>query len=376
MDSQLTPALRDSEGWYVTELAFSLIVAYIQPQSPLSPSQTAADLDSFAPDKRSLRASKTAESNTSFLLEFWQTVLVIARQVPYDHSAQTRLVQLVAELKSISTMSSEVDKIPPNFLLWHRHTLSDHHEQIHREIWSRLERLENSIQESWQGKQSSPSLVLDNHNTSQVSGPLTKSTVPSAQEDSFEPFQEWININSLIFRLFGAGLIPWYYFATWTLRGALESEDTSSPKDLVESGIRASAQWIEHSAVPLWRVLREVEADEKDQEGFASTLFTGTEVLSIKRWIFWKQRFQAFGEAEAEEQVKKLAIRVTSIMNDVDGHLGTKEEENRVENELEASVRMAISPISKLTILRLRVPQFYVHFMLIRMRSSPRSYFI
>lgn len=80
MDSQLTPALRDCEGWYVTERAFELIVAFIQPQSPASPSQTAADLDDLTPDKRRLRDGETAGSNTSFLLEFWQTVLIIARQ--------------------------------------------------------------------------------------------------------------------------------------------------------------------------------------------------------------------------------------------------------------------------------------------------------
>jgi hypothetical protein len=66
-------------------------------------------VDDLAPDKRALRDEETAECNESFLLEFWQSVLDIARQVPFNHSAQTRLVQLAVELQKIPRKSIEVD---------------------------------------------------------------------------------------------------------------------------------------------------------------------------------------------------------------------------------------------------------------------------
>lgn len=107
MSAQLELTLRDSDPWIVAKQAFDLLSDYIQPDSPISPGQVAAQLNSLSPGQRVLQDGEEAEEPASFLLEFWETLVSVARQVPFDHPSQQRLVELVVSLEELASESDE-----------------------------------------------------------------------------------------------------------------------------------------------------------------------------------------------------------------------------------------------------------------------------
>ena len=79
MATHLDLALRDDDPWIVAKKAFDIVAAYLQPDSPASATETAASLDALTPSKRQLSEGEKAEQPGSFLLEFWETYVVIVR---------------------------------------------------------------------------------------------------------------------------------------------------------------------------------------------------------------------------------------------------------------------------------------------------------
>lgn len=107
MSAKLELSLKDSDPWIVAKQAFDLISDYVQPDSPISPGQAAAQLNSLSPGQRVLQDGEEAEEPASFLLEFWETLVSIARQIPYDHPSQESLVKLVVGLNELSSESDD-----------------------------------------------------------------------------------------------------------------------------------------------------------------------------------------------------------------------------------------------------------------------------
>lgn len=130
MTSDLTLSVRDDDPWHVSKTVFDVLNAFINCQDQPDNLDAAKQLDALAPSNRDLREDERAGSHVSFLLEFWEPFLKTARQVPHDHEAQGRLVELVAALKGLGIKDAKSD----------------------RSIWTSLGGLENCIQESWSGK--------------------------------------------------------------------------------------------------------------------------------------------------------------------------------------------------------------------------------
>ncbi|OQV10035.1 hypothetical protein CLAIMM_14090 [Cladophialophora immunda] len=130
-------AIKGGGQWIVTDTIFNIIVAYVQPSSPASALDTAVILDSLTPSKRRLVEGEKAEQPGSFLLEFWETFLCLAQQVPYDHPSQERLVQLVMELQSLENESVELNlfTILGNI--------------VGASMWTHLERFDNVLADMW-----------------------------------------------------------------------------------------------------------------------------------------------------------------------------------------------------------------------------------
>jgi hypothetical protein len=80
----------------------------------------------------------------------------------------------------------------------------------------------------------------------------------------------------------------------------------------MECKAMASGKWMEHAGGPLSRVLIEREANEKDVQSFRSTLFTGPKVFSTERWDFWREKWQAWSAAKAEELGKRSVVNETT----------------------------------------------------------------
>lgn len=112
MAAQLQLTLRDLDTWLVAKQAFDRISDYVQPDSPITPDQVAHQLNSLTPGQRVLQDGEEAEDPISFLLEFWEIFVTIARQVPYDHPSQERLVELITGLGELASQSDQATVSP------------------------------------------------------------------------------------------------------------------------------------------------------------------------------------------------------------------------------------------------------------------------
>ena len=91
-------------------------------------------------------------------------------------------------------------------------------------------------------------------------------------------------------------MVPWYYLGIWTLREAFEKGEETN-KDVRESYISASAQWMLHAGSNLCRLFEEHTASEVEMGPLSSALFGGDEVFSQKRLQFWLDKFALAGES-------------------------------------------------------------------------------
>ena len=120
--------LRDDDPWHISERAFEILTEFVSgtaAETNTDAAVTAAELNSLSPAKRTLNDGETAEETTSFLLEFWQVFVLVAKQIPCDSRLQGRAVQLVQALKALPA-----DGDAPR-------------------IWVHLEGLEIVLQQSW-----------------------------------------------------------------------------------------------------------------------------------------------------------------------------------------------------------------------------------
>lgn len=139
---------------------------------------------------------------------------------------------------------------------------------------------------------------------------------PSDNEDTFEPLQEWVNINSIFSRLYGANLMNWYHVGIWTLRDSFETNDVSlATDDVLGSRVGASAEWIKYSGTHLRRLCEKEDPSTAEHTSLASAQFSGKSGLSLQRWEFWKSAFKvvAHGEDRGEE-LRATAEHAASLM--------------------------------------------------------------
>ena len=81
---------------------FHILNTYLQPNTTLSPSNVAQEIDKLFPLNRP-REEDTRENEEpeSFLFEMWEVIISVAEQIPWKHSGQTRLVEVIQALKDL-----------------------------------------------------------------------------------------------------------------------------------------------------------------------------------------------------------------------------------------------------------------------------------
>lgn len=107
MAPTLTFRSRDNDPWEVAVSAFDIIAPYLRQEGTVSAASIAAQVDSLTPGKRQT-SDEEVEGTASFLLEFWEMFIGIAKQLPYNDPSQDRLMALTKELEVLTTPSSEV----------------------------------------------------------------------------------------------------------------------------------------------------------------------------------------------------------------------------------------------------------------------------
>lgn len=92
-------SLKDDDPWIVEQKTFNILEEYLQPHSKTSPNKAACGIDNLTPMKRpDQEDGKEVEDPESFMWETWGTFEKIAKQIPSNHLAMDRLVQLVKSL--------------------------------------------------------------------------------------------------------------------------------------------------------------------------------------------------------------------------------------------------------------------------------------
>ena len=102
------PSLEDGDPWIVHRNLFEVLNGYLQPGSCTAPSAAAKEIDDLTPDKRQSDGGKPKEDHESFLLEIWESIIEIAKQIPSDHASQDRLVELIKALTELPATEIEI----------------------------------------------------------------------------------------------------------------------------------------------------------------------------------------------------------------------------------------------------------------------------
>ncbi|KAF2421541.1 hypothetical protein EJ08DRAFT_665104 [Tothia fuscella] len=206
-----------------------------------SATETAIQLDMLAPGNRTLKDEEAMETVGSFLLEFYDVIIIIAKQIPYNHSAQARLVELRATLERTNTAGKES-----------RCTCYAGKETS---IWTHLDYFENVLRHAW----SEPG----DYNANSL--------------------RECINLNAFVSRLYGTKLLTNCQWGIWSLSECLEKNPLTIA--ILNSRVLVAAQWMEHSSSALLKLMR--DAVPTDTQRIAlSGLFLDEKVFSMDRWNY------------------------------------------------------------------------------------------
>ncbi|EEQ34009.1 conserved hypothetical protein [Microsporum canis CBS 113480] len=240
------PSLEDGDPWIVHQKLFGILSEYLQPASSTAPSAAAKEIDSLTPKKRQgLDASddaKPKEDYESFLLEIWNSLIEVARQIPSDHASQDRLVELVKALRELPSTNTDRRERWYNIagvyadLKAFKNTVR---------VWTDLPLLGPAMREAWIGP-------------------------PSGNAHSSNDAQRWVNQNAFAARLLNLDQIFWSNFAVWSLRSALE-EPPAANAESHRCNVEAAAQWMVYSGPYLLKEANEDPAREAEEQEAAKT---------------------------------------------------------------------------------------------------------
>ncbi|KAL1961897.1 hypothetical protein VTN77DRAFT_930 [Rasamsonia byssochlamydoides] len=258
-----SPDLGDDAG-------FLILNDFVQPSSALSAVDVASRINQLLPLKDLDRLdTHDVDKVEGFLWAIWDTFIHVAKQIPHDHPAQQRLVQVIVELT----------QFPPVVIkLW----------GVETRIWNDLPLLGASMREAW--------------------APPTSDAETVSQESA----AEWRSLNSFAARMMRTGLVQWTNFAIWTMRDALEQQNPPGP--VLDCAVATASEWIIHSHEVLFKQCANGDfGSEGSQSTLGGPLYNGNAGLSLDRWQFWKQRFRELSE-QVNGQVKQDAADAADNM--------------------------------------------------------------
>lgn len=92
---------KDDDPWPIEWMMFNVLNDYLQPDSELSDNEAARCLDALVPENRPDKLDEKKEPADNWMLELSDLICNIAKQIPYDHEGQDKLVQLLHALKRL-----------------------------------------------------------------------------------------------------------------------------------------------------------------------------------------------------------------------------------------------------------------------------------
>ncbi|KAJ5345740.1 Protein of unknown function DUF3632 [Penicillium brevicompactum] len=253
------PSLEDEDSWIIEVKYFAIINDFLQPGSHLSAAEAAAGINELTPMNREAKGEK-AEEPISFLLEFWGTISKLARQIPHDHPAQDKMIEILKELQALPVVKVPISE--RGFLLF----------------WSEMP----CLTEDW-----------------------TEFDIGPSARDHPSKFGKWINRQAFAARLLQAGLADLFHLPTCCFMDALE-EEPSPRQEYFECQLRAAVQWIEYSRDILFHSLDNLPNFRTLRRG---SLYVGKGGLSRERWDSWEARLRVLAESGTLTEETALICR-------------------------------------------------------------------
>ncbi|KAJ5409043.1 hypothetical protein N7509_002926 [Penicillium cosmopolitanum] len=205
------------------------------------------------------------------LWEIWIAFIVIVEQVPHNHAAQDKLVDVINGLKDLAGRKVEL-------------------EGADLDVWKALPIFDSCVRDYYQ-----PNLNTE------------KSVSP-------ETAQKWRNVTSFVARCWQTGFFNASPQALYLLRATLEQpvKDTSA----LEQILPIASEWIIHSRAALHESVQSGHGPEEIQGQSAGTLYQGPNKLCNERWGFWKGRFEEVA-GQLQGDIKELALHCASEMGSI-----------------------------------------------------------
>ncbi|EAL91609.1 hypothetical protein KXW98_007937 [Aspergillus fumigatus] len=240
---------------------FNILNDYLQPSSTTPPSEAAQSIHALTP-----KAASTQEDSSDlegFLWSTWGSIIKVAKQIPYNHPSQDRLVDLIHALT----------KLPPRTVsIWGSENC----------LWEDLPMLGPTLRESW-------------------------NAAPTYTKASDQEITEWINLQAFTARLCKSDR-SLSLLGVWSLRSGLERELSDEELD---GEVAAAAMWMVYGGENLFSQLtHEVPDQETERMMRPGPLFSGLGQLSPERWQFWKLRFEDLSEQIQVTDETKQVIRL------------------------------------------------------------------
>ncbi|CAI7668815.1 unnamed protein product [Penicillium manginii] len=200
------------------------------------------------------------------LWEIWIAFIVIVEQVPHNHVAQDKLVDVIKGLKALTGRKVEL-------------------EGADLDVWKALPIFDSCIRDYYQQNAVSP-----------------------------EEAQKWRNVTSFVARCWKTGFFNASRQALYLLRATLEQpvKETSA----LEQVLPIASEWIVHSRAALHETVQSTDSGEEIQGQSAGTLYQGPNKLCMERWEFWKGRFEEVA-GQLQGDIKELALHCASEMGSI-----------------------------------------------------------
>lgn len=106
MDLQLHSTVDDDEDRPPMKEIYALLEDFLTAQPEVSIASAARDLDALG---SKLQIEEHAEPYV-FIMRFWEVLVPLVYQLPYDHPSQERVVKLLSEFSSFDVAGNEVGK--------------------------------------------------------------------------------------------------------------------------------------------------------------------------------------------------------------------------------------------------------------------------
>ncbi|KAI0385487.1 hypothetical protein F5Y04DRAFT_245942 [Hypomontagnella monticulosa] len=271
MAYQIELQQKDSKGKVlIEESIFSAFDNYLQLGSTTPASKVAIAISKLAPEP----SGDQKVLDDGFLFELWKSIIAVAEQIPYDHPALDKLVNVMKEL--ILLPDTEIT-------VWDSR------------LWTDLPVLGAVFREYLNGPKQS-----------------------TDQEEQAKIDQAWVRFHAFSAKLMGAGVVHYINQPIWMLREALEEEMNPPKSSALDRDLITAAMYIEYSGPILVEALAANPdpelSDELRRMLKGGSLFQGGSGLRLDRWLFWMKRFREEAEKTRTKEASKIALRAARLI--------------------------------------------------------------